>query len=414
MAVQDRALGQGLLNPRQPALTAGRALLVPLPPALKLPARRRKRERFPGFGGSLRSNLDGVAPKGSVTVVERPDRIETIAAEWDSLADRLDAPPFLRPGWADAWWRAFGAGTLEVVAVRRAGRLAAVVPLQRRGGVLTSLSNWHTPQFGAVGEDQLALRELAAALFSSGARRTTLAFLDPGGTDTQAWLAAAHTHRRRLLVRTLERPPYLDLDGNWEDYEAQRPGKLRRDLDRRLRLLEQEGSVSVDVSDGSERLDELLAEGFRVEGSGWKSERGTAIESRPETRSFYTEVARSAASAGWLRLAFLRLDSRPVAFQYGLESGGCYYFLKGGFDSAYLRFAPGKLLLRAMLERSFASGLSRFDFGGGDEAFKSEWTDASRELIRLDALASSAPGLAEWAAFAYARPLARWLLALRP
>jgi CelD/BcsL family acetyltransferase involved in cellulose biosynthesis len=354
-----------------------------------------------------------VAPKGSVTVVERPDRIETIAAEWDSLADQVDAPPFLRPGWADAWWRAFGSGTLEVVAVRRAGRLAAVVPLQRQGGVLASLSNWHTPQFGAVGEDQRALRELAAELFSRGARRTTLAFLDPGGTDTQALLAAAQTHGRRMLVRTLERPPYLDIDGDWENYEAQRSGKLRRDLDRRLRLLEQEGSVSVDVSDGSERLDERLAEGFSVEGSGWKSEQGTAIESRPETRSFYTEVARSGARAGWLRLAFLRLDDRPVAFQFGLESGGCYYFLKGGFDAAYLRFAPGKLLLRTMLERSFASGLTRFDFGGGDEVFKREWTDASRELIRLDALASSPAGLAEWAAFAYARPLVRRLLAVR-
>ena len=346
-------------------------------------------------------------------VVERPDGIETIAAEWDTLADRIDAPPFLRPGWAGAWWRAFGAGALEVLAVRNAGRLAAVVPLQRRGGVVASLSNWHTPQFGAVGEDEPALRELAAALFATGGRRTTLTFLDPASADTQAWLAAARSHRYRLLIRTLERPPYLDLEGSWQAYEAQRPAKLRRDLDRRMRLLEREGTVSLEVSDGSERLDELLAEGFRVEGSGWKSEQGTAIESRPETRGFYTEVAGWAARAGWLRLAFLRLGSRPVAFQYALESGGCYYFLKGGFDAAYLRFAPGKLLLRAMLQRSFASGIARFDFGGGDEAFKREWSDVSRELVRLDALSSSVPGLAEWAAFAYARPLARRLLALR-
>lgn len=346
-------------------------------------------------------------------VVERPDGIETIAAEWDTLADRIDAPPFLRPGWAGAWWRAFGAGALEVLAVRNAGRLAAVVPLQRRGGVVASLSNWHTPQFGAVGEDEPALRELAAALFATGGRRTTLTFLDPASADTQAWLAAARSHRYRLLIRTLERPPYLDLEGSWQAYEAQRPAKLRRDLDRRMRLLEREGAVSLEVSDGSERLDELLAEGFRVEGSGWKSEQGTAIESRPETRGFYTEVAGWAARAGWLRLAFLRLGSRPVAFQYALESGGCYYFLKGGFDAAYLRFAPGKLLLRAMLQRSFASGIARFDFGGEDEAFKREWSDMSRELVRLDALSSSVPGLAEWAAFAYARPLARRLLALR-
>jgi hypothetical protein len=68
-----------------------------------------------------------------------------------------------------------------------------------------------------------------------------------------------------------------------------------------------------------------------IEASGWKGERGAAIISRPETRSFYTEVSRWAARNGWLRLAFLRLDGRALAFQCGLEDGGTHYFLKGGF-----------------------------------------------------------------------------------
>jgi CelD/BcsL family acetyltransferase involved in cellulose biosynthesis len=296
--------------------------------------------------------------------------------------------------------------------VRREGRLAAVVPLQRRGGVLASLSNWHTPVFGAAAADEPAMRELAAGVYAAGARRITLSFLDGAAADTQAWLTAG-TQRRRLLVRTLEQSPYLDLEGGWQAYEAERPSKLLRDLRRRTRLLEQEGSLAFEVSEGSERLDELLAEGFRVEASGWKGEAGTAIESRPETRRFYTEIAQWAAGAGWLRLSFLRLDGMPVAFQYGLEHSGSYYFLKGGFDPAFLRFAPGKLLLRAMLERAFSSGGVRFEFGGEDEAFKREWTSTSHALIRLDAHASSVPGLAEWAAFAYARPAARRLLARR-
>lgn len=353
------------------------------------------------------------APSGSLTVVERHDHIDGLAAEWDALADLTDASPFLRPGWAGAWWRAFGAGSLEVLAVRREGRVAAVAPFQRRGGVLASLSNWHTPVFGAVAADDPAMQELAAAVYAAGARRITLSFLDGAAADTQAWLTAAGTQRRRLLVRTLEQSPYLDLEDGWQAYEAERPAKLLRDLRRRTRLLEQEGSLDFQVSDGSERLDQLLAEGFRVEASGWKGEAGTAIESRPETRRFYTEIAKWAASAGWLRLAFLRLDGAPIAFQYGLEHSGSYYFLKGGFDAAFLRFAPGKLLLRAMLERAFTSGAVKFEFCGEDEAFKREWTSTSHALLRLDAHASSVPGLAEWAAFAYARPAARRLLARR-
>jgi CelD/BcsL family acetyltransferase involved in cellulose biosynthesis len=346
-------------------------------------------------------------------VVERHNHFEALAEEWDVLADRMDASPFLRPGWIGAWWRAFGTGALEVLAVRREEQVVAVVPLQRRGGVLESLSNWHTPVFGAVAADEPALRDLTAAVFAAGARRITLSFLDGAAADTQACLTGSGTHRRRLLVRTLEHSPYLDLRGGWQAYEAERPAKLLRDLRRRTRLLEQEGSLAFEVSDGSEGLDQLLAEGFRVEGSGWKGEAGTAIESRPETRGFYTEIAQWTASAGWLRLAFLRLDGTPIAFQYGVEHSGSYYFLKGGFDAAYLRFAPGKLLLRAMLERAFTSGAGTFEFCGEDDAFKREWTSTSHALIRLDALASSVPGFAEWAAFAYARPAARRLLVRR-
>src|SRR5438105_12628854 len=42
------------------------------------------------------------------------DEIEPLAREWDDLADRVSAPPFLRSGWTAAWWLAFGRGHLEV------------------------------------------------------------------------------------------------------------------------------------------------------------------------------------------------------------------------------------------------------------------------------------------------------------
>ena len=169
--------------------------------------------------------------------------------------------------------------------------------------------------------------------------------------------------------------------------------------------------MTIEVLDGSERLDSLLEEGFAIEASGWKGEQGTAILSSPETRSFYTEVARWAADHGWLRLAFLRLDGRALAFQCGLEDGGTHYFLKGGFDRAFHRFSPGKILVAAMIKRSFEEGLDQFDFGGEEEPFKLEWANGRRELVLFQGFAPSLLGLIDWSAFAYARPLARRALA---
>src|SRR4030095_4180878 len=44
-----------------------------------------------------------------------------------------------------------------------------------------------------------------------------------------------------------------------------------------------------ELADGRERLEELLAEAFGVEASGWEGAEGTAITSRPETLRFYRE-----------------------------------------------------------------------------------------------------------------------------
>ena len=101
------------------------------------------------------------------TTRERPTAeihslVEPLAAEWEELAEQTKASPFRRPGWIVAWWRALGKGALEILTIRRDGRLVAVLPLGRQFGALSSTTNWHTPDFGPVIQDPPALRALAA------------------------------------------------------------------------------------------------------------------------------------------------------------------------------------------------------------------------------------------------------------
>jgi CelD/BcsL family acetyltransferase involved in cellulose biosynthesis len=323
---------------------------------------------------------------------------DDIAREWEELARRSGAPPFLWPGWLELFSRAFGSGAPLVLAVRRGGRLAGVLPLVARGGVVESPTNWHTPEFGAVAEDDDAVRELIAGVFARRPRRASLWFLNNSRAEVEACRAAARAAGYRPAVHELERPPYVALDGDWGAFEASLPAKMRSDLRRRWRLLEKEGTPTVEVLDGRENLAALLDEGFRVEASGWKDKAGTAIISRPDTRRFYTEAAGWLAERGWLRLSFLRLDGEPLAFEYAIEHAGVYYFLKGGYDAAYGRFAPSKLLIRAVLERAFANGLKRFDFGGRRESFKLEWANGHRELVHFQGFAPSPLGMLDHAA----------------
>jgi CelD/BcsL family acetyltransferase involved in cellulose biosynthesis len=344
--------------------------------------------------------------------IETHEAVGDLAEEWDALVERTHGVPWLRPGWIDAWWNAFGEGTLRIVATRgEDGRLTGVLPLFEKQGALRSTTNWHTPEFGAV-VDAGDASELMAGVLSFHPRRVTLAWLDEGKPGFSECRRLARARRYLLLVRTIERSPYVDTRGEWESYEAGLSSKFLRELRRRRRRLESRGELTFELSGGAENLDGLLADGFEIEASGWKGERGLAVDSQPATRGFYREIARWAADRGWLRLAFLRLDGTPFAFDFALEENGIHYLLKTGYDPVFRAESPGQLLRHLMIRRAFEEGLDAYEFLGTDESWKLEWADTVRERRQLQAFAPTTSGLVDWAAFALGRPLAKRVLGL--
>jgi len=209
----------------------------------------------------------------------------------------------------------------------------------------------------------------------------------------------------RVIQRPLERGPYICINGSWETYEGALSSRLRAELRRRRRRLGEHGEVSLEITDGRQRLASYLEEGFAVEAAGWKGRQGTAIASQPRTRQFYEGVARWAAGRGWLVLAFLRLDGRPLAFDLCLERSGVHYLLKTGYDPAFQEYAPGKLLRREMVARAFNGGLTTYEFLGTDQPWKLEWTTTRRSRVLVQAFRPSARGSLEWGAMALGRPL---------
>ncbi len=331
-----------------------------------------------------------------------------LVEEWDALADRVGSAPWTRPAWVSAWWRAFGIGELDVVTTSTAdGALAGVLPVARKSSRVTGAANWHSPELPLVTESRDAALALGGSLFRK-ARNVTLRPAPERELDAfrETALAAGY----RLLERVGDRSPYVGVSGSFEDYLASLDRHHVKETLRRRRRLEELGTVEFSVEDGRERLAELLAEGLPVEASGWKRESGTAIDSRPDTLGFYTEIADWAAGRGILRLAFLRLDGRAIAFELALEEHGVYAILKGGFDIELRRFGPGGLITHDQLERAFSLGLTRYEFLGTDEAYKTVWTPLVHERRVFQAFARTPLGILERTAYTHGRPLAKRVL----
>ncbi len=326
--------------------------------------------------------------------------------DWEDLADRLGASPFAYPGWFSAWYGAFGRGEPLILAMRRRERLVAVLPLERRGRVLRAAANWHTPAYGLLAEPD-AVPEVRRSLLALPVRRRDLTMLDP----SDPLLAVARPGLR--IERVVARQPWVDTTGSWEDFKASLARKKRKEMGRQRRRLEERGQVHTEFASGGERLADLLDEGFAIEGSGWKSQQGSAIVSNRAAHRFYRDIAYWGDAHGWLRLAFLRVAGRAIAFDMHLESDGAVYVLKGGFDPDWAAFSPGTLLTYESLERAFADpSLRSYEFLGSADAYKLDWTDATRERVRMQTFAATPAGAATWVAWKYGRAPAKRALAV--
>ena len=71
-----------------------------------------------------------------------------------------------------------------------------------------------------------------------------------------------------------------------------------------------------------------------------------------------------------------------VAAHYGLSNASVCHWWFPGYDPEYGKYSPGKILLRHILKESASRGITRFDFGAGDESYKDSFANNSVDICR--------------------------------
>lgn len=334
--------------------------------------------------------LPMASPDLAVEVIGDFGELLRVQPQWRELLEASGIEhPFLTPEWLLSWWECFGAGRrLRVVLVRRAGRLVGFAPLmlgrEWRYGLpvrrLGSLYNHHVPRSGWIVAPQA--HGVVEAIWQQlrDARRDwdvlELCQLDDGPGNPAPLRALAEADGF-LTGRWRARPsPYLPIKGSWDEYGRSLQAKHRSNLRNRRKRLGQLGEVALEVVTGAEPG--ALEDGLRIEAAAWKQQAGTAIASRPELRRFYTRLAERLGPRDGLRLQFLTVGGRRIAFGFSLCHRNRLYLLKPGYDPEYARYAPGSLLTESVLHQAFDQGLLEHDFLGVDDAWKREWTPWAR------------------------------------
>jgi CelD/BcsL family acetyltransferase involved in cellulose biosynthesis len=383
-------------------------------------ARQRNDPKQQGEGGALR------------TAITSPDELRGAdLARWRTLAThRRLSGPFVDPPWVLSWTEAFAPNEPLLMGAWDGRRLVGLAALQRvieswggrRLAVLQSRTNAESYRYAFLSwQGRIDIQEqLWRALCRSGACDVIRIEHVPDDSPT---LTAAGTVAGELGWRCYVQPTFIT---PWCSLSRNRPwdhgltSRFKRNLRRGERRLAELGDVRFEVVTGT-RLKEALEVFYRLEASGWKGRRGTAVVQRPQVKRFYESLVDRAPAD--VLIPILSVGSEPVAAYVLRILGNSLFALKTGYDEAYAKYSPGLVLTSRVIRYALERGMERLDFMAGTVRWKVDWTRQCRPHYTVLLFAPSRAGqYAYWVRYGLREHakrlpgvlrLARWLRARR-
>jgi CelD/BcsL family acetyltransferase involved in cellulose biosynthesis len=302
-----------------------------------------------------------------VTTVHDFDALQEHIGAWSRLA--CDAPqglPILLPAWVCAFLQHKLAPNEKWMCsfAYEGERLVGVLPiilgphplLGKDWPVLRTPSDKHTPSADVLLAPDMPTASFSALIAELDRQVPKHLGLDLKGirSNSPLWQALKGGFQG-YYVRSGFRFEYsfLDVSGSFDLYLSGFQ-KMKANLKRFRKKLEQRGQVSVEIVRGSSAGVELLPEFLQLEASGWKGRTQTAILCNQHEEAFYSAFAAMLSAEGRLEWHLIRVDGRLVAAQFCYMCGRSLILDKYAFDEEFAECRPGTLLTELTFREAFA------------------------------------------------------------
>jgi CelD/BcsL family acetyltransferase involved in cellulose biosynthesis len=295
--------------------------------------------------------------------VEDPARFEALAAPWDALAASQRTPLLLSHAWFSAWWRWFGEGRLQTCVLWQGERMVAAFPLLLQRGELRPLASNHGDFFVPLAASPEDLERLVEAVLAH--RFAALVYVGMPREHPVAAVLARRGAGYLRIERGVDPDSVIDLPATFAEYEKSLSHNARGQINKFRRRLAKDHTLAVRAVEPPQDLERDLAAALAIEASGWKGEEGTAITSSAASEGFYRTICAALAARGGLRLSFLDVDGRPIAFDLAVLDGNWLYSLKMSYAPELEEYSPGILLRAEVIRRCCELGIAANDLGGG-------------------------------------------------
>ena len=171
---------------------------------------------------------------------------------------------------------------------------------------------------------------------------------------------------------------------NFKDYWAERPKKVRKEIERIIRKLERENTtISYQVITTASELQAGLQEYARLESKGWKGQQGSAVEADNLQGEFYSKVLQNYIEQGQAKIHQLRFGDKVVASLLTIEDQRMIIVLKTTYDESLTKYSPGRLIDYYMLKDSLENTNKSIENYTSASALDQKWFPRVRGMYHV-------------------------------
>jgi CelD/BcsL family acetyltransferase involved in cellulose biosynthesis len=158
----------------------------------------------------------------------------------------------------------------------------------------------------------------------------------------------------------------------------------RKTLRRCLNSLSKEGEVKLRSLRNWDDVSEVLPKFSRAHVARFLATNRISNLCRPERRAFLQELSWQFSGSNILALSQLMVGDQPVAWNYGFQFEGSWFWYQPTFESRWERDSPGLCLLSKILfEASENSAIQVVDLGLGAEGYKERFATTARQTLHV-------------------------------
>jgi CelD/BcsL family acetyltransferase involved in cellulose biosynthesis len=310
-----------------------------------------------------------------------------LSRDWTALVEADPAGTFFHtPAYLKLYWEEFGGSSeLRLAFIEDGGETAGVCAFERVGSTIRFLGGTEvTDYLGPVAGD--AEREaVALALIDALAARDDWELADLRNLpEDSPWLDAltACATERGLWHQVEEQDvcPFLPLPASFEEYLTALPGKLRHEIKRKARKLDEATGGYRVVFAGDDTIADDLERFFTLHRSS-EGPKGKFMQ--PGMEIFFRRLAEAFLPSGVFRLGFVEVNGEKVAGAIGFVLHDRFLLYNSAFDHEWKPLSPGMVLVADLIRASIEEGLGGFDMLKGGLEYKYRFGSVPRRLMRL-------------------------------